>query len=77
LPETERRIDVIDEEIQLTRNLLPALAGKGPGEGRTIRRPSLNLAAQPSLPSALPAELLGRRPEVVARRWQVSALAKG
>ncbi|WP_134608119.1 efflux transporter outer membrane subunit, partial [Pseudomonas aeruginosa] len=63
LPETERRIEVIDEEIQLTRNLLAALAGKGPGEGRTIRRPSLNLAAQPSLPSALPAELLGRRPD--------------
>lgn len=77
LPETERRIEVIDEEIQLTRNLLAALAGKGPGEGRTIRRPSLNLAAQPSLPSALPAELLGRRPDVVARRWQVAALAKG
>ncbi|WBH85693.1 Outer membrane protein OprM [Pseudomonas aeruginosa] len=73
LPETERRIEVIDEEIQLTRNLLAALAG----EGRTIRRPSLNLAAQPSLPSALPAELLGRRPDVVARRWQVAALAKG
>ena len=33
LPETERRIEVIDEEIQLTRNLLAALAGKGPGEG--------------------------------------------
>ncbi len=63
LPETERRIEVIDEEIQLTRNLLAALAGKGPGEGRTIRRPSLNLAAQPSLPSALPAELLGRQPD--------------
>lgn len=77
LPETERRIEVIDEEIQLTRNLLAALAGKGPGEGRTVRRPSLNLAAQPSLPSALPAELLGRRPDVVARRWQVAALAKG
>ena len=77
LPETERRIEVIDEEIQLTRNLLAALAGKGPGEGRTIRRPSLNLAAQPSLPSALPAELLGRRPDVVARRWRVAALAKG
>ncbi|WP_079453088.1 efflux transporter outer membrane subunit [Pseudomonas aeruginosa] len=77
LPETERRIEVIDEEIQLTRNLLAALAGKGPGEGRTIRRPSLNLAAQPSLPSALPAELLGRRPDVVAHRWQVAALAKG
>ncbi|WP_438280575.1 TolC family protein, partial [Pseudomonas alabamensis] len=29
------------------------------------------------LPSALPAQLLGQRPDVVARRWQVAAQARG
>ncbi|WP_338460357.1 efflux transporter outer membrane subunit [Azotobacter vinelandii DJ] len=76
LPEAHRRIDLIHEAIALTRNQLAALAGKGPGEGARLERPKLSLHGEPSLPSNLPLELLGRRPDVVARRWQVAAEAR-
>ncbi|OLF55975.1 efflux transporter outer membrane subunit [Pseudomonas chlororaphis] len=77
LPETHRQLDALDEEIALSRNQLAALAGQGPGAGAQLQRPSLSLAAPLKLPSALPAELLGQRPDVVASRWQVAAQARG
>ncbi|MDQ0738685.1 efflux transporter outer membrane subunit [Pseudomonas sp. W4I3] len=77
LPETHRQLDALDEEIALSRNQLAALAGKGPGEGAQLQRPSLSLGAALKLPSNLPAQLLGQRPDVVASRWQVAAQARG
>jgi len=77
LPETHRQLDSLNEEIALTRNQLAALAGKGPGEGAQLQRPALALAAPLKLPSNLPAELVGQRPDVVASRWQVAAQARG
>jgi NodT family efflux transporter outer membrane factor (OMF) lipoprotein len=77
LPETHRQLDALDEAIALSRNQLAALAGKGPGEGAQLQRPTLSLGAALKLPSALPAELLGQRPDVVASRWQVAAQARG
>ncbi|MFT0868523.1 efflux transporter outer membrane subunit [Pseudomonas sp. CAM1A] len=77
LPETHRQIDSLNEEIALTRNQLAALAGKGPGEGAKLQRPTLTLGAPLKLPSNLPAELVGQRPDVVASRWQVAAQARG
>ncbi|XUW87476.1 efflux transporter outer membrane subunit [Burkholderia sp. M6-3] len=77
LPEYERQIDSIEENIALSRNQLAALAGKGPGAGDSIQRPVLSLSAPAGLPSALPAELIGHRPDVVAARWTVAAQARG
>lgn len=77
LPEAHRRLDLLHEAIALSRNQLAALAGKGPGAGAQLQRPKLSLHAAPALPSNLPLELLGRRPDVVARRWQVAAEARG
>ena len=77
LPETHRQLDALDEEIALSRNQLAALAGKGPGEGARLQRPTLSLGAPLKLPSSLPAQLLGQRPDVVASRWQVAAQARG
>ncbi|WP_028631000.1 efflux transporter outer membrane subunit [Metapseudomonas resinovorans] len=77
LPETHRQIDALNESIALTRNQLAALAGKGPGEGERLQRPTLDLQRLPSLPAQLPLELLGRRPDLVASRWQVAAQARG
>lgn len=77
LPETHRQLDALDEEIALSRNQLAALAGKGPGEGAQLLRPRLSLATALKLPSSLPAQLLGQRPDVVASRWQVAAQARG
>ncbi|UVL28702.1 efflux transporter outer membrane subunit [Pseudomonas donghuensis] len=77
LPETHRQLDALNEEIALARNQLAALAGKGPGEGAQLQRPRLALGTALKLPSALPAELVGQRPDVVASRWQVAAQARG
>lgn len=77
LPEYERQIDALGEAIALGQNQLAALAGKGPGAGETIMRPKLALTAPAGLPSALPADLIGHRPDVVAARWTVAAQARG
>jgi NodT family efflux transporter outer membrane factor (OMF) lipoprotein len=77
LPESHRQIDALDESIDLARNQLAALAGKGPGEGEHLQRPTLDLQQLPGLPAQLPLELLGRRPDLVASRWQVAAQARG
>jgi NodT family efflux transporter outer membrane factor (OMF) lipoprotein len=77
LPETHRQIDALDEEIALAQNQLAALAGKGPGQGGQLKRPSLSLQAPLGLPSVLPAQLVGQRPDVVASRWAIAANARG
>ena len=65
-----------NEQIQLARNGIAALLGKGPDRGLDIARPSLSLRRPVELPEALDANLLGRNPEVVAARWRVEAAAK-
>lgn len=65
------------QQIDALRNTLAALLGQGPDRGLAITRPQLLKAPPPTLPSALPSELLGHRPDVVAARWRVEAAAKG
>ncbi|HWT71719.1 MAG TPA: efflux transporter outer membrane subunit [Oxalicibacterium sp.] len=61
------------ESIALTRNQLAALLGQGPDRGLQIPRPILPEDATIALPDALPLNLVGRRPDIVAARWQVEA----
>ncbi|TWC65811.1 efflux transporter outer membrane subunit [Herbaspirillum sp. SJZ099] len=77
LPETRRQIEALHESIALVRNQLAALLGEGPGAGDRIARPVLALHTAIGLPSALPAELVGRRPDISAARWRVEAAARG
>jgi NodT family efflux transporter outer membrane factor (OMF) lipoprotein len=77
LPATRERIAQLNEAIGLTRNLIAALLGQGPDRGFAIVRPAPNALAGVTIPSVLPAELLGRRPDIVAQRWRVEALSKG
>ena len=72
IPAARLRIAQLEEEIALGRNLLASLLGKGPDRGLAIAHPRMQGAA-PALPSVLPADLLGRRPDVVAQRWRVEA----
>lgn len=73
LPLARAQIDAIDARISLLRNQLAALSGQGPGAGDAITRPSLALEAAVGLPDQLPANLIGRRPDVLAYRWRVEA----
>nr|WP_306805780.1 efflux transporter outer membrane subunit [Caballeronia sp. BR00000012568055] len=77
LPEYERQVDIHKEEIALARNQLAALAGEGPGAGESLTRPALSLATPLPLPTSLPADLVGHRPDVVAARWVVAGQARG
>jgi NodT family efflux transporter outer membrane factor (OMF) lipoprotein len=61
------------EAIALSRNQLAALLGKGPDRGLKIERPTLPAEATAELPGALPLELIGRRPDIVAARWRVES----
>ena len=72
IPAARSRMAQLEEEIALGRNLLAALAGQGPDRGLALTRPQLRTQAI-ALPSALPADLLGRRPDVVAQRWRVES----
>jgi NodT family efflux transporter outer membrane factor (OMF) lipoprotein len=63
--------------IDLARNQLGALAGAGPDRGQSLTRPQLSAPATIALPSTLPADLLGRRPDVAAARAQVQGAAQG
>ncbi|TAL76124.1 MAG: efflux transporter outer membrane subunit [Burkholderiaceae bacterium] len=57
---------------QLLRHQLAALAGQGPDQGNTIVAVPLTRPPQ-GVPSTLPLNLLGRRPDIVAARAQVEA----
>lgn len=74
LPATREEIAQWREAITLARNQLAALLGQGPDRGLAIARPSAGAGAAVALPSALPAALLGRRPDLTAQRLRIEAL---
>jgi NodT family efflux transporter outer membrane factor (OMF) lipoprotein len=77
LPAAREQIAQLQETIELTRNQLAALLGKGPDRGQSIRRPAANALAAVAIPSRVPSELLGRRPDILAQRWRVEAAQHG
>jgi NodT family efflux transporter outer membrane factor (OMF) lipoprotein len=76
LPATRERIAQLNEVIGLARNQIAALTGQGPDRGLAIARPHAGALAAIEIPSSLPAEQLGRRPDIVAQRWRVEAAGK-
>src|SRR5450830_62058 len=66
----------LDESIALQRNKLAALAGAGPDRGLQLTRPVIDMSKPFNLPKELPAELLGRRPDIVAARLRAESAAK-
>ncbi len=73
---TEAEIAGTEERIALLRQKLALLVGAGPDRGQIIRQPRIFLAATIGLPAELPAELIGRRPDIVAQRWRIEAAMK-
>lgn len=63
----------IDEALALNRNRIAALLGQGPDRGLTIARPAIPALSAFGLPENLQAELIGRRPDVVAARLRAEA----
>ena len=73
LPAAQARIEEIDAHIMVLKNQLAALAGKGPGSGESITRPKMTLDSPLGLPDVLPANLVGKRPDIVACLWRIEA----
>jgi NodT family efflux transporter outer membrane factor (OMF) lipoprotein len=72
-PAARAELAAIDEQIVQTRNRLAALMGEGPDRGATITPPKGAALKAFGLPATLAADLVGRRPDVVAARWRAEA----
>ena len=69
-------IAALDESIALTKNRLAALIGEGPDRGLSIQRPTAGAVRAFGLPANLAANLIGRRPDIVAARLRAEAMGK-
>ena len=74
---TRAAVQYEEASIKVVRAQLGALAGAGPDRGVDLQRPHLTAQQKVQLPSVLPAELLGRRPDIVAQRWRVESATRG
>jgi NodT family efflux transporter outer membrane factor (OMF) lipoprotein len=74
---TRAGLAFVEANIALSRNQLADLVGAGPDRGQSLQRPQLHAPVDLTLPSLLPADLLGRRPDVAAARAQVEAASRG
>lgn len=75
---SQARADIaaLDEAISTTKNRIAALVGEGPDSALTITRPALGSIKAFGLPPNLAADLIGRRPDVVAARLRAEAMNK-
>ncbi|MEQ2103131.1 efflux transporter outer membrane subunit [Burkholderia cenocepacia] len=67
------QIALNDEQIKLAQLQLGVLSGRGPERGLALQRPRVGAFAGGAVPARLPADLLGRRPDIVAARLRVEA----
>jgi NodT family efflux transporter outer membrane factor (OMF) lipoprotein len=67
---------LVQEQIGLQRNRIAALMGAGPDRGLAINQPTLRTSQELALPSQLAADLIGRRPDIVAARLRAEAAAQ-
>lgn len=72
LPDARVQIEALDEQITLARHQIAVLCGQAPGTQETLS-PRLSQFTLTALPATVGADLLGRRPDVVAARWRVEA----
>jgi NodT family efflux transporter outer membrane factor (OMF) lipoprotein len=72
----EQQISVADHAVESARTQLAMLLGQGPDRGLSIERPKTLTPADIVVPANLPAELLGRRADIVAARWRVESTQK-
>ena len=75
LPEARQQIEALKEQMALTRNALGALVGT-PQAAQDIQVPPLAALRPTSLPTEIPANLLGQRADIAAARWRVEAAGK-
>jgi NodT family efflux transporter outer membrane factor (OMF) lipoprotein len=70
---SQTNLSDLDGQIESVRYQLAALLGKGPDRGLQIANPVIDPKVNIALPDNVPADLISRRPDIVAARWQVEA----
>src|SRR5205085_10792805 len=75
IAQTRVELEVLEESIARARHALAELTAQGPAALDTLAPQLVAVQARP-LPQGLPADLLGRRADLVAQRWRVEAAAK-
>ncbi|HTJ93710.1 MAG TPA: efflux transporter outer membrane subunit [Pararobbsia sp.] len=70
---SQASISQLEGQITATRYQLGALLGKGPDRGLAIAKPSMDPSVAVTLPDNVPANLISRRPDLVAARWTIDA----
>ncbi|HJV97370.1 MAG TPA: efflux transporter outer membrane subunit, partial [Albitalea sp.] len=75
IAQTRVDLETLDEAIARTRHALAELSGQGPTALAELI-PQLAAVKATPLPQGLPADLLGRRADLVAQRWRVEAALK-
>ncbi|MEO8312007.1 MAG: efflux transporter outer membrane subunit [Caldimonas sp.] len=73
-PETRQQLEAIEEQIALSRHALAALLAEPPQRFDSLA-PTLTTLRPVAIPKVVPADLVGRRADVVAARWRVEAAA--
>ena len=76
VPDARTQIEALEEQITLARRQLAVLSAQAPDTLATLA-PRLAALQPTTLPDTLGADLLGRRPDVVAARWRVEAATQG
>jgi NodT family efflux transporter outer membrane factor (OMF) lipoprotein len=74
---TRAGVEATQADIDLARNQIADLVAAGPDRGQQLGRPQLKAPAGLALPSVLPADLLGRRPDIAAARAEVESATHG
>ncbi|WP_298212384.1 efflux transporter outer membrane subunit [Acidovorax sp.] len=76
VPDARTQIEALEEQITLARRQIAVLSGQAPNALPALA-PQLARLQPTAVPNALGADLLGRRPDVVAARWRVEAATQG
>ena len=77
VPQAHVELSQEQAAIALAVHQLAALSGRGADAYAGIRKPRLDIETALPLPAQLPADLLGRRPDVLAARSRVEAATAG
>ena len=76
LPAIDGELALLDENIDRLRSLLSKLAVIEPSATATLA-PALAKVAAPILPNTIPSDLLARRADITAARWEIEATTRG
>lgn len=76
IAQSQAEIEALAESITRARHALAELSGQGPHALDTLVPKMAPLRSSPLPTAGLPADLLGRRADLVAQRWRVEAAAR-